>query len=149
MYAIAVNGSPRVKGNTETLLRAVLRPLEKAGWRTELAQLGGKNLRGCMACRKCFERKNMQCVTDDAFNPLFAKLAFPGSKIHSISRSKLRFREAVIEDEKARKYKRRSLMLVVYALLATLVVLAAYALFSEQALPQYTDTTAISASESD
>ena len=76
MYAIAVNGSPRPKGNTETLLRAVLGPLDAAGWRTEFVQLGGKTIKGCMACGKCFERKDMQCInTADAFNPLFAKLA--------------------------------------------------------------------------
>ena len=76
MYAIAVNGSPRVKGNTETLLRAVLRPLDEAGWRTEFVQLGGKTIKGCMACGKCFERRDMQCINkDDVFNPLFLKLA--------------------------------------------------------------------------
>lgn len=69
MYALAVNGSPRPHGNTEILLQHVLDPLREAGWETELVQIGGKKIRGCMACYKCFEHKNEQCTVDDAFNP--------------------------------------------------------------------------------
>ena len=53
MYAVAINGSPRKGGNTEILLKNVLQPLEQAGWQTELVQVGGKNIRGCLACGKC------------------------------------------------------------------------------------------------
>ena len=75
MYAIAVNGSPRKGGNTEILLKRVLEPLAKAGWETELAQVGGQKIRGCQACYKCFERKNGQCAMDnDVFNPVMEKL---------------------------------------------------------------------------
>lgn len=75
MYALAINGSPRKKGNTEILLNAVLEPLTGAGWETELFHLGGKAIRGCMACGKCFEHKDMECINkDDAFNGLFAKM---------------------------------------------------------------------------
>ena len=41
MKALAINGSPRKGGNTETLLRKVLEPLTKAGWDTGLIQLEG------------------------------------------------------------------------------------------------------------
>lgn len=75
MYALAVNGSPRKKGNTEFLLRAALAPLEEAGWETEFQQIGGKKIKGCMACNKCFETKDKQCINkEDAFNELFAKM---------------------------------------------------------------------------
>lgn len=75
MYAIAVNGSPRKGGNTEILLRRVLAPLSEAGWETELAQVGGKKIRGCMACYKCFERQDGKCAVDtDVFNPVMEKL---------------------------------------------------------------------------
>jgi multimeric flavodoxin WrbA len=43
--AIAINGSPRKGGNTETLLRKLLEPLSDAGWHTEFIQLGGKPIR--------------------------------------------------------------------------------------------------------
>lgn len=75
MYAVAVNGSPRPGGNTETLLRRALAPLDAAGWNTEFVQLGGKPIRGCMACYKCFEKQNGRCIVDnDAFNPVMEKL---------------------------------------------------------------------------
>ncbi|MFV0439266.1 MAG: flavodoxin family protein [Desulfopila sp.] len=75
MYVVAINGSPRKGGNTEVLLNGVLAPLAQAGWQTELIQLGGKAIRGCLACGKCHERRNMQCVVDnDIFNELMAKM---------------------------------------------------------------------------
>ena len=75
MYALAINGSPRKKGNTEYLLNEVLTPLAEAGWETELFQLGGKTIKGCMACNKCSEMQNRQCINkDDCFNELMAKM---------------------------------------------------------------------------
>ncbi|WP_018125519.1 flavodoxin family protein [Desulfovibrio oxyclinae] len=75
MYAVAVNGSPRKGGNTETLLKATLEPLEQSGWETELVQVGGRKVRGCIACNKCFEEKNGTCIAhDDLFNELMEKI---------------------------------------------------------------------------
>lgn len=75
MYALAINGSPRKKGNTELLLNTVLTPLIQAGWETELFHLGGKTIKGCMACNKCFEKKDGTCINDkDVFNELVAKM---------------------------------------------------------------------------
>jgi len=67
MKVVAFNGSARKDGNTATLIRAVFKELEKEGIETELVQLAGKPIRGCIACRKCFERKNKRCSveTDD------------------------------------------------------------------------------------
>lgn len=75
MYALAVNGSPRKGGNTETLLKHVLKPLENAGWDTELVQVGAKKIRGCIACFKCFENKDLRCsVNTDIFNDVMEKM---------------------------------------------------------------------------
>jgi multimeric flavodoxin WrbA len=75
MKAIAINGSPRKAGNTETLLRKVLEPLTKAGWNTELIQVGGKEIRGCRACYQCFKKKNSRCgQKPDAFDACFEKM---------------------------------------------------------------------------
>ena len=75
MYALAVNGSPRKGGNTETLIRKVFEPLEAAGIKTELIQIGGKGIRGCVACGKCVEMKNNSCIMkQDALNGIFQKL---------------------------------------------------------------------------
>jgi multimeric flavodoxin WrbA len=75
MKAVAVNGSPRKGGNTEILLRKVLEPLSSAGWDTEFIQLGGKKIRGCTACYRCFSTKDALCsVKVDVFNECFEKM---------------------------------------------------------------------------
>lgn len=75
MYALAINGSPRKGGNTETLLDHALEPLNAAGWETERIQVGARKIRGCIACYKCFENKNGRCAVDkDIFNDVMAKM---------------------------------------------------------------------------
>lgn len=75
MYALAVNGSPRKEGNTELLLREVLKELQGSGWTTELVKVGGTAIRGCIACQKCFENKDNECAfKKDKFNDVFAKM---------------------------------------------------------------------------
>lgn len=75
MFALAINGSPRRGGNTEILLNNVLEPIRKAGWDTELIQVGGKPFRGCGACMKCVENKDLKCsITVDSFNEIMAKM---------------------------------------------------------------------------
>lgn len=75
MYALAINGSPRKGGNTETLLKHAMKPLDHAGWETELVQVGGKSIRGCTACGKCFETKDGLCVLKkDMFNEVMEKM---------------------------------------------------------------------------
>ena len=75
MKAIAINGSPRPGGNTEIMLQKVLEPLEAAGWSTEYLRIGGRPVRGCMACFKCFERKDKRCaVQKDGMNDYLEKI---------------------------------------------------------------------------
>jgi multimeric flavodoxin WrbA len=75
MKAIAINGSPRPGGNTEIMLKKVLEPLEAAGWSTEYLRIGGKPLRGCIACFKCFENRNARCsVEKDGMNEYLEKI---------------------------------------------------------------------------
>ncbi len=69
MKAIAINGSPRQGGNTEIMLKKVLEPLEAAGWSTKYLRIGGKPVRGCLACFKCLEKQNRRCsVEKDEMN---------------------------------------------------------------------------------
>lgn len=75
MYALAINGSPRKGGNTAIMLDKALAPLAEAGWETEVVQVGGRNVRGCIACYKCFENQDGRCaVTKDMFNDVMAKM---------------------------------------------------------------------------
>ncbi|MBT0663664.1 flavodoxin family protein [Geobacter pelophilus] len=75
MKAVAINGSPRPGGNTEILLKKVLEPLEAAGWDTEVLRIGGKAVRGCMACMKCVEKRNGRCIIEnDPINEYLEKM---------------------------------------------------------------------------
>ena len=74
MKILAINGSPRAGGNTEIMLKKVLEPLESQGWDTEHLRIGGKPVRGCMACMKCVEKKNRRCVIDDIVNEYLEKM---------------------------------------------------------------------------
>ena len=49
MKVVAFNGSARKDGNTAILINNVLRELEKQGIETELIQLAGKKIHGCVA----------------------------------------------------------------------------------------------------
>ncbi len=75
MRALAINGSPRKGGNTELLLNTVLEPLQEAGWDTEMVKVGGKPVRGCIACYKCFQNQDKHCAVDtDMFNEVMDKI---------------------------------------------------------------------------
>jgi multimeric flavodoxin WrbA len=75
MKVVAFNGSPRKDGNTSLLIKRVFAELEKEGIEAELVQVGGENIRGCMACFKCFENKNKRCaVNNDIANVCIEKM---------------------------------------------------------------------------
>lgn len=75
MKVVAFNGSPRKEGNTSALIKHVLAELEKEGIETEVVQVGGKNIHGCIACGKCYESKDKKCVIDkDIVNECIEKM---------------------------------------------------------------------------
>ena len=75
MKAVAFNGSSRKDGNTAILLNTVLEELKREGIETELVQLSGKSLQGCVACYKCFENKDGRCaVQKDEMNVYIEKM---------------------------------------------------------------------------
>jgi multimeric flavodoxin WrbA len=65
MKVVAFNGSPRAKGNTAQSIQIVLEELRKEGIETEVVQLGGRKVFGCLACGKCWENKNNRCIRED------------------------------------------------------------------------------------
>jgi multimeric flavodoxin WrbA len=72
---IGFNGSARKDGNTAALINLVFGELQKEGIETELYQLAGKKIRGCMACYKCFQTKDRRCsVTNDVLNECIEKM---------------------------------------------------------------------------
>ncbi|MGD0450453.1 MAG: flavodoxin family protein [Candidatus Bathyarchaeia archaeon] len=76
MKVVAFNGSARKDGNTAILIRHVLEILEKEGIETELIQLSGKQIHGCMACGTCRKVKNKECkIVNDDVNLYIQKMA--------------------------------------------------------------------------
>ena len=73
MKALLINGSPRAKGCTYTALTELAKTLENQGIETEIVHVGHKDVRGCIACRKCHETG--KCVFDDIVNEVAPKLA--------------------------------------------------------------------------
>lgn len=65
MKVVAFNGSPRKEGNTYLLLKMVCAELEKEGIDTEIIHVGDRSIHGCIACAKCRDNTNNQCVFDD------------------------------------------------------------------------------------
>ncbi|MGD2151430.1 MAG: flavodoxin family protein [Desulfobacterales bacterium] len=75
MKVVAFNGSARKNGNTAILVNHVFQELQKQGIETELVQLAGKKIQGCIACYKCFENKDQRCsVTNDILNSCIEKM---------------------------------------------------------------------------
>jgi multimeric flavodoxin WrbA len=75
MKVIAFNGSARKDGNTSILLNLVLDELKAEGIETEMYSLAGKPVQGCIACYKCFEKKNRRCnVEKDIMNECIQKM---------------------------------------------------------------------------
>lgn len=75
MKVVAFNGSARKDGNTAILIRKVLSELEAEGIDTELVQLAGKTIKGCIACGQCFKNQDGKCaVNNDVANECIEKM---------------------------------------------------------------------------
>lgn len=71
MKVLMINGSPRANGNTAMALEEARKEFEKQGIEAEIVQVGNKPVRGCIACRSCFQKG--KCVFDDVVNELAPK----------------------------------------------------------------------------
>jgi multimeric flavodoxin WrbA len=75
MKVLAINGSARKGGNTSMLLNIVLDEIRAEGIDTELFELSGKKIQGCIACYRCFKNKNQRCAVDnDVVNECIEKM---------------------------------------------------------------------------
>jgi len=75
MKVVAFNGSARKGGNTAILLNTVMAALNQEAIETEMVQLAGQPLQGCIACYKCFKKKDGACAVEkDFFNECYQKM---------------------------------------------------------------------------
>ncbi len=72
MQIIAFNASPRKKGNTSTIINAMLEGAGSAGAETTEVRLHDINMKGCQACYSCKENPGVCALTDDLTPSLHA-----------------------------------------------------------------------------
>lgn len=71
MKVLLINGSPRAKGNTYIALHEMEQIFAQEGIEAEILHVGGKDIRGCIGCRKC--KRDGKCVFNDIVNEAAAK----------------------------------------------------------------------------
>ena len=75
MNVVIINGSPRENGNTAIALEWTAEELQREGIATEIIQLGGQIIRGCIACGFCANSQDNLCTFDnDGINDVIRKL---------------------------------------------------------------------------
>jgi multimeric flavodoxin WrbA len=75
MRVVALNGSARKDGNTAILLNLVLGELQEENIETEMIQLAGEKISGCIACYKCMKTKDYRCaIQTDRVNDYLQKM---------------------------------------------------------------------------
>ena len=77
MKVIALNGSPRKKWNTATLLEKALEGAASQGAETELIHLYDLNFKGCISCFACKTKGHKsygRCAVEDDLTPVFRNI---------------------------------------------------------------------------
>ena len=74
MKVIAINGSPRAKGNTACALETAAEALRNEGIEVELLHVGHRLIHGCIACGKC-STLGRCTFDDDVVNEYAEKMA--------------------------------------------------------------------------
>lgn len=66
MKVLMINGSPHSRGNTYVALHEMEKVFLEESIKTEIVQVGSKDIRGCVACNSCVEKG--KCVFNDIVN---------------------------------------------------------------------------------
>ncbi|HED23504.1 MAG TPA: flavodoxin family protein, partial [Firmicutes bacterium] len=70
---LAFSSSPRLNGNSETLLKEFCRAAENTGWEVELIRINNLDFKPCQACDLC--ARDGQCILKDDMQEIYPKLA--------------------------------------------------------------------------
>ncbi len=69
MKIVAFNGSPRIEGNTEILLKETLKPIYESGLEVILFKLNYMNIKPCQDCGGC--DNTGRCIINDDMNEIY------------------------------------------------------------------------------
>jgi multimeric flavodoxin WrbA len=72
MKVLGISTSPRIKGNTDLLLREALAGAESAGAQTEYLRVCDLNIAPCVECNSCY--KTGRCRVEDDYHMVLAKI---------------------------------------------------------------------------
>ncbi|MFN3739207.1 MAG: flavodoxin family protein [Thermodesulfovibrionales bacterium] len=72
MKIIAFNGSPRIEGNTEILLKECLKPAHEAGHEVVLFNLNQMDIKPCQDCGGC--DTTGRCIIDDDMTEIYSAI---------------------------------------------------------------------------
>jgi multimeric flavodoxin WrbA len=72
LKVLGFSGSPRVNGNTDLLIKELLKGAKDAGADTELIHLRKVRFDPCVSCNRCF--KTGRCEVKDNFQPIYDKI---------------------------------------------------------------------------
>lgn len=74
MNIVILNGSPRHKGNTTTMVAAYKEGAELAGHTVTVFNVCRMRVAGCLACEHCHEREQRVCVQKDDMQQIYSAL---------------------------------------------------------------------------
>ncbi len=72
MKVLMINGRPNKDGTTYRALKEIADTLENNGISSEIINVGGENILGCLSCRGC--AKTGRCVKNDIVNVIIDKI---------------------------------------------------------------------------
>lgn len=68
---LLLNGSPRAKGNTEMLSDAFIEGARSAGHEVKSFNLRSMNIKPCIGCYKCVDKKGDPCIQKDDMQQIY------------------------------------------------------------------------------
>ncbi len=74
MKVLALNGSPRKRGNTASLMQKILDGAKSNGHEVEMVHVYDLELKGCIACKACKDEKVNFCVIKDGLQDIYPKI---------------------------------------------------------------------------
>lgn len=73
MKVLIINGSPRINGNTHTVLKALESGIDSSIYQTEFIDIIKYKLSGCIGCNSCCDNNGICVIKDDCI-PLIEKI---------------------------------------------------------------------------
>ena len=71
---LILNGSPRAKGNTAALIKALITGAESVGHTAEVVNIPSLNIKPCTGCYSCAAGKGDPCIQKDDMKEIYSRI---------------------------------------------------------------------------